>query len=179
MLYQYDLRKILRRYSPVWFRWAENQSMAYALCRMLGTLDVWFGRLRQDVAREWQYNGLAHSLEWALNDKFDPVQRRIRLELPDHLDWTFFGTSEESPSDYFEDVADPLAHYFHDAADLAGAVTYLFEFDIIVPDELGVSPVAIFRHADVYRFAGRRPRVLTLHWLWGITGIYYYQDYHG
>ena len=52
MLYTFDLRKLLRRYSPVWFRWPENQSLAYALCRRLGTLDVWFGRLRNDVVKE-------------------------------------------------------------------------------------------------------------------------------
>lgn len=179
MLYLYDLRKLLRRYSPVWFRWPVNQSMAYALCSRLLTLDVWFSGLRQDVALEWQYNGLWHSLEWALNDKFDPVQRRIWIDLPDHADWTFFGSTEDAPTDYFEDVADPLAHYFHDVADLANAVLYPFEFDINVPDVLGLSPVAVFSLVDIYRFAGRRPRVIIRGPFNAIYGIHNYQDYYG
>lgn len=179
MLYTFDLRKLLRRYSPVWFRWQENQSLAYALCRRLGTLDVWFGRLRNDVVKEWQYNGLYHSLEWALNDKFDSVQRRIWLTLPDHIDYTFFGSIEDAPIDYFEDVADPLAHSFFDAADLANAVLYPFEFDINVPDVLGIAPTAVFAHVDLYRFAGRRPRVIIRGPFNAIYGIHYYQDYNG
>lgn len=179
MLYDFDLRKILRRYSPTWFRWPVNQSLAYALSARLATLSAHFGAVREDVAREWQYNGLLHSLEWVLNDRFDPVQRRIWLVHPDHPDYTFFGSEEEAPTDFFEDEADPLAHYFFDEADLANAVVFPYEFDINVPEVLGVLPVAVFAVVDTYRFAGRRPRVIIRGPFNAIYGIHYYHDYYG
>lgn len=159
MLYGYDLRKTLRRYSPVWFRWPENQSFAYALCRRLVTLDVWFGRLRNDVAKEWEYNGLMHSLEWALNDKFDNVQRRIKVEDQAQVPYLFYRDAADLPVERIGEASEPSPYYIMDAQQLSGAVAYRQEFTIVVPDTLGVNAKAIFNYVDIYRLAGRRPRI--------------------
>lgn len=179
MLYDYDLRKILRRYSPVWFRWPENQSMAYALSRRLKTLDGYFFKQRAVVALEWMYNGLWHSLEWALNDKYDMVQRRIWLALPDHEAYIFYASAEDAPLNRFGAAGEPLSHQFFSAQQLAAAVEYSYEFDINVPDTLGLNASAVFGLVDLYRFAGRRPRVIIRGPLNAIYGIHYYADYYG
>lgn len=179
MLYLYDIRKILRRYSPTWFRWPENQSFAYALCRRLVTLDVWFGRLRADVVNEWGYNGLLHGLEWALNDHFDPVQRRIWIESPQQRPYLFYRSVEGMPTVRFRSAGDPSAYSIMSAQQLAAALPYRYEFTINVPSLLGITAKAVFEYADLYRFAGRRPCVITRGPFNAIYGMDYYDQYNG
>lgn len=177
MLYLFDLRKILRRYSPTWFRWPENQSFAYALCSRLALFDVWFGGLRADVAGEWQYNGLMHSLERALNDRFDNVLRRIKVVDYPQVPYLFCRDAADLPEVRIGDAGEPSPYYTMDAQQLSGAVAYRSEFEIRVPDTLGVSGKAIFDLVDLYRLAGRRPQITWVNILFSYPE--YYDQYDG
>lgn len=177
MIYDYDIRKILRRYSPVWFRWSTNLSFAYALCRRLVTLDVLFVRLREDVAQEWQYNGLVHSLEWALNDKFDNVLRRISLTVSVHPMYIYYTSAEQPSFQPFVAAGEPYGYNFLSAQELASAMPYPYEFVIHVPMALGITAKAVFAHTDLYRLAGSRP-VIYWHDIFGVANVTYYQSYN-
>jgi len=172
MLYDYDIRKILRRYSPVWFRWPANLSFAYSLCRRLVTLDVWFGSLRDDVAKEWRYNGLMHSLEWALNDKFDNVLRRIEVRVFAHPMYIYYSSVEQPSFQQFAAAGDPYNYNFLSAEQLSGALAYRSEFEIRVPDTIGVSAKALFDFADLYRLAGSRPQITWIGFLFSYPTFY-------
>lgn len=181
MLYTFDLRRILRRYAPDWFRWPENLSLLFAYCRWLLRIeDSSFAPLRAEVSEEYGYGGLLHGLEWVLNDRFDPVLRRIEITHHPKLPLLHYRDAGEAPVAFFGDAGAPSPYYFLDAATLNTWQPFPFEFSVKLPDDAGGGPQAVFDLLDVYRFAGLRPRIVMWGWSYGtytIVGIYNYTDY--
>lgn len=181
-MYNFDLRKLLRRYSPIWFRWAENQSMAYALCWWLWRIDAhFFIPLRQRVALEYRYNGLVHSLEWMLNDRFDPALRRIYINTLAQLPYLYYRSLGEPPQSYYANAGNPTGFYHFDLSEFTLTPPYRYEFRINVPDALGITPKAVFEAVDTYRYAGCRPAVRSFDTIYGVpdttTGMWYYDQF--
>lgn len=168
MMYAYSLRRIIWRYSPVWFRKARNQSLAYALCAWLGVLNVRFLETRDEIAYEWRFNGLVHSLEGSLNDKFDPDLKRIYIVVSAHEDYIFYRSAEDAPTEYFQPFGEHGVHNFFSAQELTNAVAYPYEFIVTVPTALGIEAQTVFDHVDTYRFAGKRP---AIHWRDGFGSL--------
>jgi hypothetical protein len=173
MLYDFDLRKILRRSAPTWFRWPTNQSLAFALCRWLLRIEEQeFAPLRAAVQAEYGYNGLIHSLEIALNDRFDAVLRRITVMDSPQVAYLFYRDAADLPVERIGEASEPSLYSIMDAQQLSGALAYRSEFTIRVPDTIGVSAKAIFDYVDLYRLAGRRPQITWVNILFSYPTFY-------
>jgi hypothetical protein len=162
MLYDIDLPKIIRRYVPVWFRWPTNLQMGYVLLSRLGVIHLDFLAKRDEVIAEYRYNGLKHSLEAAMNDHFDPVLRRIFITIDDQLAALYYQEPFEPPVEYFQDEGGMAAYHYLDESQLNVVIQYDHEFIIWVPIALSADENNILALVEVYRYAGRRPKILYI-----------------
>lgn len=158
MIYDFDIAKLIRRYVPVALRHPINLQWAYVLCSWLARIHSEFLAWRQDtIIAEYRYNGLIHSLEWMLNDRFDTLDRRIYITVVDQI-----------PVYYHQDQADPTAAVLMDEGQMSGyyhldqgaaVANYDYEFLVHVPVSLSFDDELMFQLLDLYRYAGRRPAI--------------------
>lgn len=158
MIYDFDIAKIIRRYVPVAFRHSVNLQWAYVLCSWMARIHDEFLVWRQDtIIAEYRFNGLIHSLEWLLNDRFDALDRRI-----------FITVVDQTPVYYHQDQADPTVVVYMDDGQMSGyyhidqamaASNYDYEFLVHVPTSLTLDHERMFQLLDLYRYAGRRPAI--------------------
>lgn len=174
MVFDLDLRKLLRRYSPTWFRWPANQSFAYALSRWVAYLHTQLLGARQEVAYQYRVNGLTHSMAERMNDIFDPVLRRITITVPSQLPVLYCLDDAEAPVAYLGDDGELSGYYCLEDAELNVAVQYAYEFLVEVPASLSFSSDSMFTELDLYRFAGRRPAIRRFDDLNNTVAMIYY-----
>jgi hypothetical protein len=114
---------------------------------------------RTIIAFDYRYNGLVHSLEWACNDRFDPVQRRIYITVPEQLPVLYYQDAAEPPVAYLDDPGGYAAYYCLDEDELNTASQYTYEFLVNVPVSIAFQNAQMFTLLDLYRYAGRRPAI--------------------
>lgn len=158
MLYDFDLVKIIRRYSPTWFRWPVNQAWALALLSWLGRIQQAFLAWRiNTIIEEYRFNGLIHSMERLLNERFDSVLQRIYITVVDQYPVLYHADDGQLAMTAMAE-AGQLTGYYH-LPDGAVAQPYLYEFLVHVPAEITFTPKVMFDLLDLYRYAGRRPAI--------------------
>lgn len=173
MRYDFDIPTIIRRFVPVWFRKPTNLAWAYALARRCEWIHTHFLVFRaRDIEPLFQYNGLLHSLEWMVNDVFDPVQRRIYITV-----------SPQVPVMYHHDQGDAAVVQFSDEGTLTGYyhldegevhAPYRHEFVVNVPMALAsLNTSWMFELLDRWRWAGRRPAIRFFDPLYAPQWVYY------
>lgn len=158
MIYDFNIPSIIRRYAPEWFRMPRNLQFVVVLATWLERLHTEFLVWREGtIIAEYRYNGLIHSLEWALNDRFDSGPRRIYITVIDQVPAYYHLTLGQAP--YVPHATEgALTGYAH--MDVDEVVTpYLYEFLVHVPAELSFNPTVMFDLLDLYRYAGRRPAI--------------------
>lgn len=173
MVYTFDIRLLVTRYVPRWFRHVENIAFGYALLKPLELIHGLFLTHRDTVNATYRYNGLKHSLENLLNDTYDAVLRRIYITV-----------SPQVPVLHCTDEAEPVAAWCQDEEELSGfwctdeaeGAVYLHEFSINVPVSLVVNYDELFALVDIYRYAGRRPNILLRDNLLTIVGNILHPD---
>lgn len=158
MLYTFDLGKIIRRYSPVWFRWPVNMSLSLVLLSWLSRIHQDFLAWRTDtIIAEYRFNGLIHSLERLLNERFDALSQRIYITVVDQYPVLYHAEDGQLATTAMAE-AGQLTGYYH-LPDGAVAQPYLYEFLVHVPADITFTPTVMFDLLDIYRFAGRRPAI--------------------
>lgn len=158
MLYSFDIPALIKRYAPGWFRWPVNLQLAQALCawpaRIHAEFLVW---RQQEIIDQYRFNGLIHSLEWVLNDRFDPIDRRIFITVVDQVPFLTHLDEAEPAVMGMVDESDSTGYYFLD--ETAPVATYRYEFLVQVPSPIAFVPQQMFDLLDLYRYAGRRPAI--------------------
>lgn len=158
MLYDFDIRKLVRRYFPTWFRWEENVSFGYALCSYLGIIHDKLMDERQAALDQYKFNGLKHSLEWLLNDAYDPLNRRIYITVDEQQPVMYCQNEDEAAIDHCSNEEELSPHWCLNENE---GINYLHEFVINIPSNITFNAVTIFEMVDLYRYAGRRPAIRT------------------
>jgi hypothetical protein len=156
MLYTLNILLIIRRYVPTWFRHAPNMAYAFVLCSWVNRIHNKFLEWRtSEILAEYKYNGLLHSLERMLNDRYDGVQRRIYITVTPQVP-VYYHLGDGQPAHVHYATEGMLTGYYH-LDDGAVAELYEHEFMVHVPGGLGFDPNLMFADLDLYRYAGRRP----------------------
>lgn len=158
MFYDLNIPLLIFRYSPGWFRQVPNLPFAYALASWLERIQADFLTWREGaIIAEYRYNGLLHSLERLLNDRYDPIDRRIYIDVV-----------EQTPGYWFLEDGQPAIVSFLEAGELTGYTfledgaipeVYTHEFTVSVPAVVPFNPSQMFDLLDIYRYAGRRPGI--------------------
>lgn len=158
MIYNLDIPLLVARYAPNWFRHPRNIAFGVVLLAGVRSIHQVFMAWRQStILDQYRFNGLIHSLEWVLNDRFDALQRRIYITVVDQVPVMYhLGDGEPSATGY--QTEGTLTGYYHLAT---GAVVepYLYEFLVNVPAAISFNRQQMFDVLDLYRFAGRRPAI--------------------
>lgn len=159
MIYDLDIPAIIRRYVPVWFRKSRNLAFAAAAASWCRSMQQRFISWREtEIMAEYRYNGLLHSLEWMMNDRFDAVPRRIYITVTPQVPVAYH-INESEPSVVSYVGEGQMSGYYHlDETDVTEL--YRHEFVVHVPVALAsIAPKRMFDRLDIYRFAGRRPAI--------------------
>lgn len=172
MLYDFDIAAIAQRNVPRWFRHAKNAAFIRVIARGLAWIHTEFLAWRQDtIIDQYRFNGLVHSLEWVLNDRFDAVARRIKLQINDEVPFYYLQDNDGQMVFALEDGM--LANYYC-LEETMGTVAPVAEFFILVPTDIALNTDELFDLVDLYRFAGRRPRIV---WCMILGGNYFPTSY--
>lgn len=158
MFYTVDISMLVTRYVPVWFRRERNVQFAVVLASWLERIQDDFLVWREGVVlAQYRYNGLLHSLERLLNDRYDPVERRIYIDVVDQVPgYWFLEDGQPAIASLLEDGA--LSGYAYlDDGEMPELYTH--EFTVHVPAALAFNPDQVFSLLDTYRYAGRRPAI--------------------
>lgn len=160
MLYDLDITAIASRNVPRWFRHVRNLAFVRVLARGLAVIHEEFLAWRQDtIIAQYRFNGLIHSLEWALNDRFDPVERRIYITVVEQVP-SYHHVEDGGAAVVHALPEGMLSGYYHlDTDGEGGAEQYLYEFLVHVPASITFAPPGMFQLLDLYRYAGRRPAI--------------------
>lgn len=159
MIYDFDIRSIVRRFVPVWFRRPVNLQFAYALVSYCEVLQVRFLAWRGGtILPQFHYNGMLHSMEWMLNDFFDSVERRIYITVADQVPVMYHLDQSDAPVVRHQEEGSLSGYYHLDESTVVEP--YRYEFLVNVPVALsGVRPRSLFATLDLWRWAGRRPAI--------------------
>lgn len=157
MLYDFNIRLLVRRYVAKWFRHDENVAFGYALLKPLEYIHNLFLSHRLAVNATYRYNGLLHSHQNLLNDTYDPVLRRIYITVSPQVPIVHYSGEVEPTSLWYQNEEELQSYWYTTEPD--GAV-YLHEFSINVPISLLINYNQLFALIDDYRIAGRRPNIL-------------------
>lgn len=159
MLFDFDIPSILTRSILVHLRKPKFMAFLRAWTKRPENIHGQLLDVRQELIDQYGYNGLLHSLETALNDEFDPIQRNIYITVPEQFGLLWYLDTEEPPAAYYDDSGIMPAYFYLDVDELNTATQYGYEFLINVPYNVLFTPKAMFNLVDLYRYAGRRPAI--------------------
>ena len=156
MIYDFNLPSLIRRFSPRWFRHAPNLQFAHVLLSGLSRIHALFLQWRTDeILDQYRFNGLVHSLEWVLNDRYDQPQRRIYITVEPQLP-VYYHLGPQEPAIVHHLVEGFDSGYYH-LTPGQSVTNYYYEFIVHVPGDITFNVPSMFDLLDLYRYAGRRP----------------------
>lgn len=158
MIYTFNIPTLVKRYLAPELRMPRILALGRVLLSWLRVIHLQFLAWRTDeVLAQYRFNGLIHSLEWMLNDRFDAIERRIYITVVDQVP-TYYHLSQGDPPAVAYSTEGMMTGYYHLDQD---AVTdpYLYEFLVHVPADVVFNTTVMFALLDLYRYAGRRPAI--------------------
>ncbi len=159
MFYTWHSDRLIRRFVPGWFRrWSVNMALARVAVGGVRRVQQQLAPLQEELRAEYRYNGLKHSLAKLLNDRLDAVQRRIYITIPDQTPSLYCQDIEEPSSAWYDDLEELSAYHQQDIDE--GGI-YDHEFVVHIPAAISFQPAVVFALLDLYRYAGRRPKITT------------------
>lgn len=164
-MYNISYRKFIKRNLPGRLRRTKLMDWVYALTKQLRVIDDKFALHREEVRGQYEYNGLIHSMEWNLNDKFDPVLRRIYITVVDKIPVLFLRDDGEQPEAYLQDDGQIADYFVWDPEDINETTLVDYEFRVMVHAAIwsGQSVLemsnSMLEMLSVHRFGGLRPRI--------------------
>ena len=157
MFYTWHSDRLIRRFVPWWFRrGAVNMALARVAVGGVRRIQQLLAPVQEQLTAEYGYNGLKHSLERLLNDRWDAVERRIYITIPDQTPSLYCQDIEEPGTAWYDDVEELSAYHFQDIEE--GGI-YDHEFVVHIPAVVEFLPAEVFALLEVYRYAGRRPKI--------------------
>jgi len=161
-MYNVDWPAFVRRNTPSALRLPVFLAVVRVLVTPLKGIQNLFEQLRLAIAEEYRWNGLVHSLEKLLNERYDPINQAIYILTNTKLPIWYWKDEAETPDWYWKDEGDTLDFFWLDEAVFNAESATKYEFTIYVPPALSFVPSEMLELVDIYRFAGFRPRIVTI-----------------
>lgn len=159
-MYNFDLIPIIKRNLIVKLRKPRMISWILNLCYPLVLLRDEFAAFRTLINDQYKYNGTVHSMECMLNDKYDPVLRRIYIIVHDNPLVSFAQNSFEQPSVFAVPAYQESGHYAMTAEEFNAVAVLDYEFTIRVWPSINIDFDEALELVNRYRWAGKRPRII-------------------
>lgn len=145
-------------------KWRDSPTIAFVkvLLKPLDENYYTWHNWRIDNLYKLEYTGQICYLRGSLNDKFDPLQRRI-----------YIGEGEDKPTTYIYTEAESLAVFTNTEAEGNEGTLYIYteaetadsglDFIVYIPFELLITQIyAIRAHIDFYKQGGRRYAIIGI-----------------
>lgn len=152
---------MIKRNVPKALRLPRFLAWIFVLTRPLRTIDVPFLAFRQEIRYEYKFNGTKKSLEWMLNDTYDPVLRRIYIVPTNKQRIVFLKTANEIPEIFMRTSAEIPNIYLKTAEFFNQQLQTNYEFTIYVHAAISFNAAEMLALVEIYRYAGLRPRIVT------------------
>lgn len=146
-LLQHDARK------PIWQAWL------YALLKPLVKLADEFTSFRDQILEENRWNGTTASLSKMLNDKYDPILRRIKLQNVIKKPLLFHRSGNEQPDGYYQEGDSNAVYHYRSANEAYDLSLLSYELIVKVHAHVVFVPEEMLQLIERYRFAGIRPKL--------------------
>ncbi|OWP76524.1 hypothetical protein [Flavobacterium oreochromis] len=155
MWFEIDYKKLAVLLLPIALR--KRKTIAFVHC-LTQPIDTVYQDWKQKRADDWYklaHNGQVCKMEGALNDEFDPVQRRIYIDDGDSFPQEYIFTEEENEEVFLDDT---LFVFSEDEYENTGV-----DFVVFVPYELVDANIHKLNYLiKYYKLAGKRYRIEKL-----------------
>ena len=138
---------------PIWIAWL------YALVKPLVRLANEFEDFRELIISENRWNGTTASLSKMLNDKYDPILRRIKLYNVVKKPLLFYRSGNEKPDAYYQEGEESAVYHYRSANEAYDLSLLSYELIVRVHAQVVMVPEEMLELIERYRYAGIRPRL--------------------
>lgn len=148
-LLQHDARQ------PVWIGWI------YSLIKPVRSIASDFAQLRDEIYEENRWNGTKPSLEKLLNDRYDPLLRRIEILDVEKDPVLYYQNGTEQPEAYYTSGAEQPVYYYRGAEQVNDLLLKDYEMKVRIHVSITFIPEEVLELIETYRYAGVRPKIFT------------------
>jgi hypothetical protein len=154
MWYNVDWDLLVIRLLPTFLRKSALVAYVQALISPLNDLYYKWHNWRIDNIYKLEHTGQVCSLRGSLNDKFDPIERRIRLGDGQFYETTYIYTEAEAQDVWMETEAEEKTIWLRTEAETADTG---LDFIVYVPEQIYNTQIhALHAHIKFYKAGGKR-----------------------
>lgn len=156
-IYNYDLSKLIRRLTPPRWRNPLNLNWYETLLSGINHSQDRFNAFKDQALVELSYNGQTCYLEKMLNDRFDPVSRRIIIlhEEDNGVYWYLENEGQVEKYLYTESETGATTTYLYNEGEPSTEFPEGIDFLVKAPSELTGQEAKMRSEIDKYRLAGK------------------------
>lgn len=165
-MFDINIFDFVRRNITSALRFPVIMAFVRSLLAALKPIDTWLADVRADIAEQYRWNGTIHSIEKLLNDRYDPIHRRIYLKLEVKKPIWFWKDEFEQPDWFWKDEGDLMDWDWLDEETFNEQTAVPYEFKVYVHATISFVPAELAALVDLYRWAGYRFIIVT----YGIGG---------
>jgi hypothetical protein len=159
--YTFTLKKIVKRLTPPFLRNTFSLAWLESLNKPFETVYNEFTNYRNQKRIELAYNSQTIMFEKLLNDKYDPVLRRIKLSNSIETSlYTYLSEEGQEPIYLFNIVEDETPVYLNYEGENSTDLTDT-DFRVFYPLTMSGSTSQIKSSIETYRLAGKTYQMIT------------------
>lgn len=153
MIFDIDFNKLIKKVSPPRLRRTRYIMFLRAVLEPLKTLYAFFMSFLEEKRYELSITGQTMILESHLNDVFDNILRRIKIQhFQVDSDYDYFVSEGQNPDfDYFESEGASARYIYFYGENTSGIAT---DFVVIIPAELAAKESQISATVKKHKIAG-------------------------
>lgn len=157
-VYRYDLSKLVKRLTPPRWRNAFNLNWYETLLSGIDYSQDRFNAFKDQSLIELSYNGQTIYLEKMLNDRFDPVARRIVIQHEDDngVFWYLEGEGQPEQYLYTEPETGATITYLYGEGENSTGLPDGIDFRVKAPSDLSSLEVRMSSEINKYKLAGKQ-----------------------
>jgi hypothetical protein len=160
-------------YNTDWLKWvvlntwydlrvATFTQWVHALIKPVRSIDSGvFPELRAAVYEQYRWNGSKNSILKLLNNRYDPILRRIKLELVPKTPVLFYKGGNEQQDAFYTSGAVVEEYFFRDIDTVNTATDLPYEVKVLFWETTTFNPQLVLELLDTYRLAGIRPALFS------------------
>jgi hypothetical protein len=154
MWYKIDWNILALDNLPTMLRKPSTAAFSQILLKPLGTLYYKWSLWRQDNIYKLEHTGQVCSLEGSLNDKFDPISRRIYITDGQLNETYYIYTEAEQKDKFLSTESEPEITFLRTESETADTG---LDFIVFVPESLYNTQIhALHAHVKFYKAGARR-----------------------
>lgn len=160
MWYKIEYTKLGILYLPTFLRRLNNLAFVQAFIRPIDSLYYLWSNWRTENIYKLEHTGQVCSLRGSLNDKFDPLYRRIYITDGQEHDVFYIFTEAEQQDVWMHTEAENDVIWLYTEAETADSG---LDFIVYVPQEIFNSQIeGLHAHIKIYKQGGRRYKIMII-----------------